>query len=132
MRIFEEIWKECWSRLFKEWSGWLTRIGSWTPSRLCSAEGALFALQCCRLLSRQLQQSTATVTVNTHTVALLVLLLLLLQVGEGEFGVVYRAQYLGTTVAVKVLKDTNVVALGDFRCELREVDVTGLYLAVWC
>lgn len=41
------------------------------------------------------------------------------QVGEGEFGVVYRAQYLGTTVAVKVLKDTNVVALGDFRCGCR-------------
>lgn len=41
--------------------------------------------------------------------------LLLFQVGEGEFGVVYRAQYLGTIVAVKVLKDTNAVALGDFR-----------------
>ncbi|WIA42498.1 hypothetical protein OEZ86_008486 [Tetradesmus obliquus] len=40
------------------------------------------------------------------------------KVGEGEFGVVYRAQYLGTTVAVKVLKDTNVVALGDFRTEM--------------
>jgi len=37
------------------------------------------------------------------------------QVGEGEFGVVYKAQYLGATVAVKVLKDTNAVALGDFR-----------------
>ena len=42
-------------------------------------------------------------------------LLCAVQVGEGEFGVVYRAQYLGTTVAVKVLKDTNVVALGDCR-----------------
>lgn len=29
----------------------------------------------------------------------------------------YRAQYLGTVVAVKVLKDTNAVALGDFRCD---------------
>jgi hypothetical protein len=38
-----------------------------------------------------------------------------LQVGEGEFGTVYKAQYLGTTVAVKVLKDDNAVAIGDFR-----------------
>jgi hypothetical protein len=37
------------------------------------------------------------------------------QVGEGEFGTVYKAQYLGTTVAVKVLKDDNAVAIGDFR-----------------
>jgi hypothetical protein len=37
------------------------------------------------------------------------------KVGEGEFGIVYRAQYLGTPVAVKVLKDNNAVALGDFR-----------------
>lgn len=29
----------------------------------------------------------------------------------------YRAQYLGTVVAVKVLKDTNAVALGDFRSD---------------
>ncbi len=35
--------------------------------------------------------------------------------GEGEFGVVYRASYLGTPVAVKVLKDNGAVALGDFR-----------------
>ena len=40
------------------------------------------------------------------------------KVGEGEFGVVYRASYLGTPVAVKVLKDNNAVALGDFRTEL--------------
>lgn len=39
-----------------------------------------------------------------------------MQVGEGEFGTVYKAQYLGTTVAVKVLKDDNAVAIGDFRC----------------
>eukprot|EP00775_Hariotina_reticulata_P001428 gene1428-1769_t len=29
-----------------------------------------------------------------------------------------KAQYLGATVAVKVLKDTNAVALGDFRTEM--------------
>jgi hypothetical protein len=37
------------------------------------------------------------------------------KVGEGEFGVVYRAHFLGTPVAVKVLKDNDAVALGDFR-----------------
>ncbi|KIY93408.1 protein kinase [Monoraphidium neglectum] len=37
------------------------------------------------------------------------------KVGEGEFGIVYRASYLGTPVAVKVLKDNDAVALGDFR-----------------
>lgn len=42
------------------------------------------------------------------------------QVGEGEFGTVYKAQYLGTTVAVKVLKDDNAVAIGDFRCVQRQ------------
>ena len=38
------------------------------------------------------------------------------KVGEGEFGVVYKAKYLGTIVAVKVLKNNDAVALGDFRC----------------
>jgi hypothetical protein len=38
-----------------------------------------------------------------------------LQVGEGEFGIVYKAKYLGTMVAVKVLKNNDAVALGDFR-----------------
>jgi hypothetical protein len=37
------------------------------------------------------------------------------KVGEGEFGVVYKAKYLGTIVAVKVLKNNDAVALGDFR-----------------
>ncbi|KAF6260215.1 protein kinase [Scenedesmus sp. NREL 46B-D3] len=32
--------------------------------------------------------------------------------------IVFEQKYLGTTVAVKVLKDTNVVALGDFRTEM--------------
>jgi hypothetical protein len=47
---------------------------------------------------------------------------LVAQVGEGEFGVVYKAKYLGTTLAVKVLKDTNVVALGDFRYDTPLLD----------
>jgi predicted Ser/Thr protein kinase len=48
--------------------------------------------------------------------------LMLSQVGEGEFGTVYKAQYLGTTVAVKVLKDDNAVAIGDFRWESDVLD----------
>ena len=38
--------------------------------------------------------------------------------GEGEFGVVYKARWHGSLVAVKVLKDMNAMALGDFRTEL--------------
>ncbi|KXZ55947.1 hypothetical protein GPECTOR_2g1498 [Gonium pectorale] len=40
------------------------------------------------------------------------------KIGEGEFGVVYKANWNGTQVAVKVLKETGAVALGDFRTEL--------------
>ncbi|PNW74839.1 hypothetical protein CHLRE_12g507750v5 [Chlamydomonas reinhardtii] len=40
------------------------------------------------------------------------------KIGEGEFGVVYKANWNGTIVAVKVLKETGAVALGDFRTEL--------------
>lgn len=40
------------------------------------------------------------------------------KVGEGEFGVVHKAIWVGTIVAVKILKDTGAVALGDFRTEL--------------
>ncbi|GFR46936.1 hypothetical protein Agub_g8584 [Astrephomene gubernaculifera] len=40
------------------------------------------------------------------------------KIGEGEFGVVYKANWNGTLVAVKVLKETGAVALGDFRTEL--------------
>jgi hypothetical protein len=44
------------------------------------------------------------------------------KVGEGEFGIVYRASYLGTPVAVKVLKDNDAVALGDFRWGGRQLE----------
>lgn len=40
------------------------------------------------------------------------------RLGEGEFGVVHKARWHGTIVAVKVLKAENEVALGDFRTEL--------------
>ncbi len=42
----------------------------------------------------------------------------LLCTGEGEFGIVYKARWHGTIVAVKILKETGAVALGDFRTEL--------------
>ena len=41
-----------------------------------------------------------------------------MQVGKGEFGTVHLAKWLGATVAVKVLKGCDSVALGDFRCAL--------------
>lgn len=39
-------------------------------------------------------------------------------IGEGEFGIVHKASWHGTTVAVKILKETGAVAIGDFRTEL--------------
>ncbi len=38
------------------------------------------------------------------------------QVGEGEFGTVHRAKWYGTIVAVKILRRSDAVAVGDFRC----------------
>mmetsp|Transcript_9932 Transcript_9932/g.17884 ORF Transcript_9932/g.17884 Transcript_9932/m.17884 type:complete len:474 (-) Transcript_9932:2297-3718(-) len=40
------------------------------------------------------------------------------KLGEGEFGVVHKASYHGTEVAVKVLKVSTGIALGDFRTEI--------------
>jgi len=37
------------------------------------------------------------------------------QVGEGEFGTVHRAKWYGTIVAVKILRRSDAVAVGDFR-----------------
>ena len=39
-----------------------------------------------------------------------------MQVGEGEFGTVHKATWHRTLVAVKVLRASDEVALGDFRC----------------
>lgn len=36
--------------------------------------------------------------------------------GEGEFGTVHRARWYGTVVAVKILRRSDAVAVGDFRC----------------
>uniref|UniRef100_A0A061RQQ6 Protein kinase domain-containing protein n=2 Tax=Tetraselmis sp. GSL018 TaxID=582737 RepID=A0A061RQQ6_9CHLO len=40
------------------------------------------------------------------------------KLGEGDFGVVHRASFFGTDVAVKVLKSADSITLGDFRSEL--------------
>ncbi|GMH42437.1 hypothetical protein BSKO_10356 [Bryopsis sp. KO-2023] len=40
------------------------------------------------------------------------------KIGEGEFGVVHKAMWHGTLVAVKVLKSSSGVAVGDFKTEL--------------
>ncbi|MEW5312654.1 MAG: hypothetical protein WDW38_004271 [Sanguina aurantia] len=45
-------------------------------------------------------------------------LLMMEKIGEGEFGVVHKASWNGTIVAVKILKETGTVAVGDFRTEL--------------
>ena len=37
------------------------------------------------------------------------------QIGAGEFGTVHRAKWLGSLVAVKILKGSDAVALGDLR-----------------
>ena len=38
--------------------------------------------------------------------------------GEGEFGIVHKAVWHGTTVAVKTLKTSSQLAVGDFRSEV--------------
>lgn len=38
-----------------------------------------------------------------------------MQVGEGEFGTVHKAKWYGTIVAVKILRRSDAVAVGDFR-----------------
>ena len=40
------------------------------------------------------------------------------KIGEGEFGVVHKAMWHGTYVAVKVLKQSTAVAFEDFKTEL--------------
>lgn len=40
---------------------------------------------------------------------------LVTKVGEGEFGSVHRGRWNKTTVAIKVLRRSDAVALGDFR-----------------
>ena len=42
--------------------------------------------------------------------------------GEGEFGTVHRAKWYGTVVAVKILRRSDAVAVGDFRCPARLPD----------
>lgn len=43
---------------------------------------------------------------------------LLEKIGEGEFGVVHKAIWHGTYLAVKILKNSSHVALEDFKTEL--------------
>jgi serine/threonine protein kinase len=45
-------------------------------------------------------------------------LTILNKLGEGEFGEVFKARYHGTFVAVKQLKSSDQIALGDFRTEM--------------
>eukprot|EP00192_Tetraselmis_astigmatica_P011618 CAMPEP_0117674136 /NCGR_PEP_ID=MMETSP0804-20121206/14867_1 /TAXON_ID=1074897 /ORGANISM="Tetraselmis astigmatica, Strain CCMP880" /LENGTH=365 /DNA_ID=CAMNT_0005482965 /DNA_START=424 /DNA_END=1518 /DNA_ORIENTATION=+ len=40
------------------------------------------------------------------------------KLGEGEFGIVHRASFHGTDVAVKILKTSTDIAIGDFRTEI--------------
>jgi hypothetical protein len=53
------------------------------------------------------------------------------QVGEGEFGTVHKAKWYGTIVAVKILRRSDAVAVGDFRyiaLSQPELDVTSANL----
>jgi hypothetical protein len=45
-------------------------------------------------------------------------LVIINKLGEGEFGEVFKARYHGTYVAVKQLKSSDQIALGDFRTEM--------------
>lgn len=45
-------------------------------------------------------------------------LTILNKLGEGEFGEVFKAKYHGSFVAVKQLKSSDQIALGDFRTEM--------------
>jgi serine/threonine protein kinase len=40
------------------------------------------------------------------------------KLGEGEFGTVHLAYWHGTMVAVKILRKSDEVAMGDFKTEL--------------
>ena len=45
---------------------------------------------------------------------------LIQKVGEGEFGSVHRGRWNKTTVAIKTLRRSDAVALGDFRQVLKQ------------
>ena len=45
---------------------------------------------------------------------------LVTKVGEGEFGTVHKGKWNKTTVAIKTLRRSDAVALGDFRQAFKE------------
>ena len=52
-----------------------------------------------------------------------------MQVGQGEFGTVHLGSWLGATVAIKVLKGSTAVAVGDFRRALSRMHPRSVKLA---